>query len=140
MITYLNITGGVLQDVAVLRTPEDLDRLLSNLQQRDPDPEEDDDALVLDNGDIIKLAPYDADSKWLWEIPRDDPDYYGIPLPELRALCAPYLQAPQVVIEEYDDHTIYWSNVKGLTVTFQDTQPYPVSLPRGMEEVYDVWH
>jgi hypothetical protein len=135
MITYLNITGGVLQGVTVLRTPKDLDKLIAELQQYEPDPEEDDDALVLDDGDIIKLVQFDA-GKWVWDIPADDPNFYGTPLPELRAMCAPYLQAPQVVIAEgVDGHSTCWSNVPNLDVWFTDyDQP---ELPEGFVEVYD---
>ena len=135
MITYLDITGGVLQDVTVLKTPEDLDKLLSNLQQHDPNPEEDDDALVLDDGDIIKLVPYDADSKWIWDVPEDALGY-SLSLPELRAMCGRYLQAPQVVIGEgVDGHSTCWSNVPNLDVWFTDyDQP---ELPEGFVEVYD---
>ena len=139
MITYLNITGGILHCTKVLKTPEDLDRLIADLQEYDPDYEEEDDTLLFDDGTYIALAPSES-GEWLWDIPEDDPDARGVPLPELRAVCGRYLQAPQVIIEEYSDHTLYWSNVEGLTVTFQDTQPYPVSLPEGMKEVYDVWH
>lgn len=133
MITYLNVEGGVLQGSAVLRTPEELDKLLADLQQYKPDPEEDDDTLVFDDGDMLKLMQYDA-GKWIWDIPADDPNYYGTSLEELRAMCAPYLQRPQVVVGQGPDHTCYWSNIADLDVWFTDYDN--PELPKGFTEVY----